>query len=380
MIELAQIMRQFAPAYIKKFGHRIPGIHQKAIHDIIYCRTPKMGGNTYYCDHCQTFHYSYHSCGNRNCNKCQNELAEQWLQKAEDLLLPVNHFMVTFTLPKQLRSLARTHQRLLYHLLMKCAADALQTLCYDPKYVGGLPAMLALLHTWGRDLSYHPHVHFIVAAGTLLEIENIWLTCQARYLVPVQALSIIFRAKFLYVLKKQASDIYQTIDKSVWKQEWVVHSKSIGRGEYALKYLAQYIFRPAISNKRILNLERGEVTFKYQESSNMTWKTMTLNVLEFIRRYLQHVLPKGFVKIRYYGLYSHRHHETRKQLRKQVGKPDSQEQEKTKRDKSPQSLTCPYCGRGLLLLGEIRRGGLWPKAPPPVSGQYGSNEKEKIYQ
>jgi len=178
----------------------------------------------------------------------------------------------------------------------------------------------------------------------------------------------------------KATDIYQTIDKSVWKQKWVVHSKSIGRGEYALKYLAQYIFRPAISNKHILNLESGKVTFKYQESSNMTWKTMTLNVLEFIRRYLQHVLPKGFVKIRYYGLYSHRHLETRKQLRKQVGEPDSQEQENTKRDKSSQSLTCPYCGRVLLLLGEIRRGGLWPKAPPLFSGQYGSNEKEKIYQ
>lgn len=380
MIELAQIMRQFAPTYLKKFGHRIPGIHQKAIHDIIYCRTPKMGGNTYYCDHCQTFHYSYHSCRNRNCNKCQRELAEQWLKKAEDLLLPVDHFMVTFTLPQELRSLARSHQRVFYHLLMKCAADALQTLCYDPKYVGGLPAMLAVLHTWGRDLSYHPHVHFIVAAGGLLEIENIWLTRQARYLVPVQALSIIFRAKFRYALKKQAPDIYQTIDKTVWKQEWVLHSKSIGRGEHALKYLAQYIFRPAISNKRFLNLESGEVTFKYQESSTMIWKTMTLDAQEFIRRYLQHVLTKGFVKVRYYGLYSHRHRQKLGQLKKQMGEANMQNYENTNQNKAPKPLTCPRCGRTLLLLGEVLRGGLWPKAPPFIYSRSDHNKKGKIYQ
>ena len=379
MIELAQIMRQFAPAYLKKFGHRIPGIHQKAIHDIIDCRTPQMGGNTYYCDHCQTFHYSYHSCGNRNCNKCQNELAQQWLKKAEDLLLPVDHFMVTFTLPYQLRFLTRIHQRLFYHLLMKCAAEALQTLAYDSNYVGGLLAMLAVIHTWGRDLSYHPHVHFIVAAGGLLEIENIWLTSQARYLVPVEALSIIFRAKFRDALKKEDSDIFHTIDKSIWKQKWVVHSKSIGRGEHALKYLAQYIFRPAISNKRLLNLESGKVTFKYQESSTMRWKTMTLDAQEFIRRYLQHVLPKGFVKVRYYGLYSHRHRQTLEQLKKQMGEANRQNHENTRQNKASKPLTCPHCGHILTFLSAMPKGSSWPKAPPPAYDLSGENKNERRY-
>lgn len=366
MIELAQIMRQFAPAYLKKFGHRIPGIHQKAIHDIIYCRTPQMGGNTYYCDHCQSFHYSYHSCGNRNCNKCQNELAAQWLKKTEDLLLPVDHFMVTFTLPQPLRPLARRHQKLFYHLLMKSAADALQTLSRDSKYVGGLLAMMAVLHSWGRELSYHPHAHFMVAGGGLLETENIWLPCRPRYLVPVEALSVIFRAQFRDALKKEAPAIFSSIDERLWKQAWVVHSKSVGRGEHALKYLAQYIFRPAISNKRIMNLEKGKVTFRYRDSSTMRWKTMTLDALEFIRRYLQHVLPKGFVKVRYYGLYSHRHRQTLQQLKEQMGKAHTQKHEKIHHSKVPRPLTCPRCGRTLLLLRKVPRGGLWPKAPPMV--------------
>ena len=364
MIELADIMRQFAPLYLNEFKHRIPGIHKKAIRDIISCRTSQMGGKVYYCGRCQTFHYSYHSCGNRNCNKCQNELAGKWLERADSLLLPLDHFMVTFTLPQQLRALARSHQKLIYHLLMKCAADALQTLARDSKYVGGLLAMMAVLHTWARDLSYHPHAHFIVASGGLLKKENVWLPSRPGYLVPVKALSTIFRAKFRDALQKESPNMFQTIDGLTWNADWVVHSKSIGRGTYALKYLAQYIFRPAISNKRILHLENGYVTFHYQESGTRLWKAMTLKASEFIRRYLQHVLPKGFVKVRYYGLYSRRHRHILQQLRKQMGEAHTRYHETVQEHNHVKLMTCPRCGAALFFWQEVPRGGYWPNGPP----------------
>ena len=280
--------------------------------------------------------------------------------------------MVTFTLPDSLRKYARKNQRVFYSMLLRISAQALQTLADDSKYVGGKLGILAILHTWSRILSYHPHAHLIVTGGGMFEDENLWLPANSNFLVPVKALSKIFRAKFRDELKKQEPEIFKNIPKDVWSKmrlgvskNWVVHSKTVGKGQTALKYLAQYIFRPAISNSRIVKFANGEVTFKYKQTNQNQWKIMKLSALEFIRRYLQHVLPKGFVKVRYYGLYAVKNKETLKMLRQQL------EDEKTNQTKqAPEKptenkiLTCPHCGKPLRWIKHVAKGEQWNHAPP----------------
>ena len=384
-LEVADVMRAWGGQYLQSYGERMPAVHRKAIGDITACRTPAMGGAMYYCRDCDQRQYSYHSCGNRNCNKCGNERAQQWLQRTGSLLLPTEHFMVTFTLPGDLRRVARSHQKLFYGLLMKCAAEALQTLGWDSRFVGGQLAMMGVLHTWSRDLNYHPHVHMIVAGGGLWKDEGLWLASRPDFLVPVKALSVIFAAKFRDGIKKQAPELFGKIDPSLWRGSWVVHSQPVGKGQAALKYLSQYVFRPAISNKRLVSMAGGTVTFRWKHSQTRRWNTTTLDVKEFIRRYLQHVLPRGFVKVRYYGLYGHRHRERLGRLRDTL---DHSTDEKTTSSSEqveaspaqslvPTHATCRCCGRPMLVVAIIPRGGRWPKAPPEVSiafSQYPSHQ------
>jgi len=376
-IELAEVMRAFSGQYLSAYGARIPLVHRKAIHDITACRTPKMGGTTFLCPDCRSYHYSYHSCGNRNCNKCQNQRAQHWLDQAGLLLLPVEHFMVTFTLPEPLRSVARSRQKLCYGLLMRCAAEALQSLGYDPAWVGGQLAMMGVLHSWSRDLNYHPHVHMIVAGGGLWPAEELWLQARKDFLMPARALSPVFAAKFRDGLKKSSPEVYAMMAPKVWKNPWVVHIQNIGTGEHALKYLAQYIFRPAISNKRILEMSDGKVSFGYRDSKTRKWRTMRLEAMEFIRRYLQHVLPRGFVKVRYYGLYAHRNRTILQKIAAKMvpgATPIRQEstaggQSRQLRNDAPKPATapshrCPCCGEPMVVVSVVRRGGGWPMAPP----------------
>ncbi len=212
------------------------------------------------------------------------------------MLLPVPHFMLTFTLPSELRSVARSHQKLIYDLLFRISAAAVQHLARDSRFVGGQIGMVGVLHTWGRNLSYHPHVHYLVPGGGVAADGQTWLSCRKNFLVPVKALSRIFRAKFRDALRKM--DCFALVPASVWKQEWVVHCQSVGSGFKALKYLAPYIFRVAISNNRILKLTDDKVTFRYRASDTGKTRFCTLAAEEFIRRFLQHVLPKGFVYAR----------------------------------------------------------------------------------
>lgn len=367
-LEVADVMRAVGGRYIQLYGDRMPAIHRKAIGDITVCRTPTMGGTMYYCMDCDRWQYSYHSCGNRSCNKCGNERAQHWLEKTGKLLLPVEHFMVTVTLPGELRPMARSHQKLFYGLLMSCSAASLQTLGWDARFVGGQMAIMSVLHTWGRDLSYHPHVHLIVAGGGLWPDEGLWLAARSDFLMPVKALSKIVAAKFRDGLNKKAPELFAEVDPSVWRGPWVVHCQPVGRGQAALKYLATYIFRPAIANGRLLSLKDGMVSFRYQDSQTKQWTLCRLKPLEFLRRYLQHVLPRGFVKVRYYGLYSHRHRQRLSRLRQKLdysvpnnateSVPEAGEQS------LPKAAVCRCCGRPMLVLATIPRGGPWPKAPP----------------
>lgn len=302
MNTLADIVRQYGAAYEEKYGDRMLPSHRRTLRDIAQCRTVTLGGHVYQCEDCGETHYQYHSCQNRHCPQCQHQLGEQWLAKQQAWLLPVLHFMVTFTLPAALHEVVRRHQKTVYNILFRTSAAALQTLAWDPRYVGGQIGMVGVLHTWGRKLNYHPHVHYVVPAGGLSVDGQHWLAARRNFLVPVKALSILFRAKFRDALKH--AGLFDQVPAEIWQQDWVVHCKPVGQGVGALKYLAPYIFRVAISNRRILNVANGNVTFRYRESDTGRWCTCTLTAEEFLRRFLQHVLPKGFVKVRYYGLFS----------------------------------------------------------------------------
>lgn len=366
MSTLADIFRLFGLAYIEKFSDKIPLAHLKVIEDITACRTEALGGQVFYCEHCQQYHYSYHSCGNRHCNKCQNDRAGEWLQEKTNMLLPVSHFLVTFTLPDALRRIARSHQKLFYKLLFKCAAGALQTLAQDFKYLGGIIGMLGILHTWGRELCYHPHVHFIVPGLAYFKEGDALLFAKENFLLPVKAASIIFRAKFRDALNKEDAKLFNSIPVQTWKQDWVVHCENVGSGEAAFKYLANYVFRVAISNNRICKMENGKVSFKYQDSNSKLWKTMTLDALEFMRRFLQHVLPKGFMKVRYYGFWASANKHLLKRIRELLHVREEQQPIQTSNRKT-EPMRCPTCQHILIFIAEVKPGGHWTHAPPEKS-------------
>jgi hypothetical protein len=217
--------------------------------------------------------------------------------------LPGHHFMITFTVPKQLRRFIRSHQRLCYEAMFKASSDTLKKLAADEKYIGGdLPGFLGVLHTWGRQMPYHPHIHYVVPGGAMSTKEDRWHPSPINFYLPVKAMSKIFKAKFRDEMRK--SNLHTDIPEEVWDQEWIVNCQPVGASAHSVKYLSHYVFKVAISNSRIVKVEDHKVFFKYKKPKSNRWRTMRLDVMEFMRRFLQHILPTGFMKIRYYGFLS----------------------------------------------------------------------------
>lgn len=273
----------------------------KVIRAIQGCRTGYCGYHQYACPICGGGHVAASSCGNRHCPTCQNRRAAEWVYNQQLRLLPCEYFLLTFTLPEEPRGAALVYPREIYDALMDCAAEALRLLQADGRFVGcHTPGYLGVLHTWGRQMQYHPHVHFIVPGGGLSKDALLWMPCRGHFLVHVKPLGILFRD-----LMRAACDragLLPIIPAGVWQRnDWVVHCKHVGRGDRALKYLGAYVARIAISNARILDYDGREVTIKYQKVGSSKWRKMKLDATEFIRRYLLHILPKGFVKVRHYG-------------------------------------------------------------------------------
>lgn len=357
MVELADIFRRYGPDYIDRFGSKILPSHHRTMNDIICCRTEQMGGHLYCCENpdCEQFVYAYHSCGNRSCPKCGQDKTQRWIEKQHNLLLSTHYFLLTFTLPCELRPIARSNQKVVYDLLFKSSAAALQKLAKDPRFVGGNIGMMGGLHTWQRDMGYHPHVHFIVPGGGLSPDRSKWMPSDTDFFVPVEALSPIFRAKFRDALKK--TDLFDSVPASVWKKDWVVHCKPVGNGNSALKYLAPYIYRVAITNNRIEKLENDQVSFRFRNSDTDQWETKTLPVFDFIRRFLQHVLPKGFVKIRYYGFLSPSRRNLLAVVKYLLGDIGKSKVTSTVNER----YICPHCGAKLLWIKSLPKS---TRAPP----------------
>jgi len=366
--EVADIFRLYGAAYLDRFGANMLPSHRRALRDLQNCRTAAMGGQLYVCDRCGREHYVYHSCRNRACPKCHGKDTEAWLDRRRQELLPVPYFHVVFTVPDQLRDLLRRHQTTLYPILIQAAAKALIKLAADPHYVGGKIAVMAILHTWSRTLVYHPHVHCLVPAGGLSP-QGHWLPARQNYLVPVKALSKLFRGIFLDRAAKALPDT--VIPRSAPNRRWVVYSKPTVHGtDNVLAYLGRYVHRVAITDRRILSIDNGQVTFRYSNARDGRGRTMTLPAQEFIRRFLQHVLPKGFHKIRYYGLWAPSNRQRLEHLQSALASevnapsvvsadvPTQQTGSASRLDGSP----CPFCSAGrLVFLRRIPRQG---RAPP----------------
>ena len=353
---MADIVCQYGTEYLEKYDEHILLSHKKVMQHIKSCRKPEMGGQKYLCKACNTFHYSYHSCRDRHCPKCQNDRIDQWLSEQLDLLLPVPYFMATITVPEPLRSICRSHQKCMYHLLFKASAEAIMTLALDKRFLGADIGLIGVLQTWTRMLIYHPHIHFLIPGGGIKDER--WKYAKPNLLVHVKPLSRMIRRIFREMLKQ--TDLYELIPKSVWKQEWVCHIQPVGSGETTLKYLAPYIYRGPISDRNILKCNNDRVIFRYKDQDTKDFKTCCLDALEFIRRYLQHVLPKGFVKVRYFGFLATKKRADLDYIKELIGKRLSRKN--VSYPKKPQKvMKCPYCGQVLIFICEIpkSRGPPW---------------------
>ena len=282
--------------------------------------------------------------------------------------------MVTFTLPEELRLFARSNQILFYNLLFNCSTKTIDSFSRHPKYIGGKPAYLGILHTWssseGMDyqkLSFHPHIHYIITAGGLSVNNKQWVNSHNKFLFPVKALSIVFKAKFRDELRKLNPLLFNQISPQTWTKKWIINSIPVGNGGHAMKYLAQYVFRVAISNNRIIKHQAGFITFKYKDSKTKVYKLMKLTTKEFIRRFLQHVLPKGFVKIRYFGLFATKNRNLLSIVRQLFDSTtiiNTKPNDKTAATKKSLIILCPVCGNQMNLVLTLQRFNYYDKSPP----------------
>ncbi len=321
-IELADIFREHIADYQKKY--KLHPEHYGVIADILNCRTEYLGGHIEKCDHCKSERYRYHSCRNRHCPKCQTMAKEGWLEARKSELLPVFYFHSVFTLPHEVNPVILCNKRLMLNILFQAVSKTLLQFGKNPENgLGGTLGFIALLHTWDQQLNDHFHLHCLIPGGALSPDKTRWISCSHDFLFPEKALSRVFRGKFISLLEKAYEDNelifpgnteplgtangFKTIKKKLWSKDWVVKIKDpIDKPENVLEYVGRYTHRVAISNDRILSLKNGKVTFAYKDRDTGLIKRVNIDAVEFIRRFLLHVLPKGFMRIRHYGLLANR--------------------------------------------------------------------------
>ncbi len=307
-LEIADIFRDHGPAWRKANAGHVSLGQLKVMSAIESCRTVALGGHVLRCEDCSHIDIAYNSCRNRHCPKCQGNEREKWIQAREEELLPVPYFHVVFTLPDTLNQLCLYKDKEVYNILFQSAWSVLNTFGHGHKWLGAQTGMIAILHTWGQTLSLHPHLHCIVPGGGLTK-QGKWRTAKTngKYLFPVKAMSKVFRGKFIALLKERLpKEMHTELVNELYKNNWVVFAKRpFKEPESVIEYLGRYTHKIAISNHRIKNIEDGKVSFSYKDYKQAAVKKeMTLDASEFIRRFAMHILPKGFVRIRHYGVLS----------------------------------------------------------------------------
>jgi hypothetical protein len=323
-LEVADIVRCAGPSFIERSRKWINGQHEKVLLAITRCRTAALGGHRDQCSECGHSAISYNSCRNRHCPKCQGNARLRWLQARERELLPACYVHVVFTLPRELAPLALQNKRLLYNLLFHTSAATLLEIARDPRHLGAEIGFFSVLHTWDQRLQHHPHVHCVLAAGGLAPDHSRWISSRRSFFLPVKVLSRVFRGKFVAGLKTafQAGALqfhghllplsepraFASWLRLLFRHDWVVYSKRpFGGPEHVLRYLGAYTHRVAISHSRLVALANGHVTFRWRDSAHGNKKRlMTLRVEEFLRRFLLHLLPRGFMRIRNFGFLANR--------------------------------------------------------------------------
>jgi hypothetical protein len=323
-LEVADIFRRYGAEYRKLHGTTMSSGQQRVMRAIELCRSAALGGHKDRCDRCGHERFSYDSCRNRHCPKCQSLAKAKWLEARQAELLPVEYFHVVFTVPEMIAAVALQNKRVVYGILFRAASETLRTIAADPKHLGAKIGFLAVLHSWGQNLLFHPHLHCVVLGGGMSGDGCRWISCRPGFFLPVRVLSRLFRGKFLAYLKeafKQKklrfggkltrladSVVFRDFLRDARKEEWVVYSKPpFGGPSKVLDYLGRYTHRVAISNNRLVRLKEGKVTFRWKDyRRGRRTRLMTLDANEFIRRFLSHVLPRGFVRLRHYGLLSNR--------------------------------------------------------------------------
>ena len=362
--ELADIFRHYGERYRKT--HCLPAAHRKVMRAVEVCRTAELGGHLKQCDTCGFEHPSYNSCRNRHCPKCQSLAKAQWLQEQSAELLPVGYFHLVFTLPHLLNGVILAHKKILFSLLFKAVSETL--LEFGRTRFGGTVGIIAVLHTWDQTLNDHFHLHCLIPSGALSLDQSRWIAARPNFLFPVKALSVVFRGKFLDLLtqarEKGRIETPSERLKALRKKNWIVYAKKpFGSPRTVLDYLGRYTRRVALSNERILSVQNGQVTFTYRDRKDKDrLKSMTLDAQEFIHRFLLHVLPDGFMRIRHFGFLANRAKKhALPQCRKLLGLSSALPK---LAKKSAQDLLleltgidlsrCPRCQKGtLIVLGEL---------------------------
>ena len=376
--EVADVFRRYGDAYREQHGGTLSTAQRRVMTAIEICRTAALGGHVEHCDSCGHQRICYSSCRNRHCPKCQSLARAQWLEDRRAEVLDTQYFHVVFTLPAEMAAIAAQNNCVVYSILFRTVAETLRTIAADPKHLGAEIGFFAVLHTWGSNLSLHPHLHVVVPGGGLSPDGNRWVSCQAGYFLPVRVLSRLFRRLFIEALEKafRAGELaffsaladlnepvaFQRYFAPVRQAEWVVYAKRPFAGpEQVLEYVGRYTHRVAISNNRVLDIEDGQVRFQWKDyRRDAEQKTMTLSADEFIRRFLIHVLPSGFQRIRYYGLLGNRYRRDKlARCRELIGmpklEPKASASDKDYRD-TYETLTgvslcqCPVCQRGHMVL------------------------------
>jgi hypothetical protein len=367
-LEVADVFRLHAQEFFSRWGHTLSAPQCKVFRDICACRTPALGARFQQCNHCSHENIQFHSCRNRHCPKCQSTARDQWLDRTAKELLPVAYSHVIFTLPGALSPLVRQNAKLIYNLLFRCVSETLLSIARDRSRLGADLGFLAVLHTWNQKMLTHPHLHCLVPAGGLSPDRSRWVHSRKRFFLPGAVLGRMFRGKFLALLARafrrkklrlegalqplQRLEAFDRFLGSLRKPQWVVEVRApFGGPEHVLKYLARYTHRVAISNGRLLELRDGQVTFRWRDSADHnTQKFMTIEAVEFIRRFLLHVLPPGFVKIRHFGFLANGCRAQGLKLSRTLLRASAQPDPSSSRQRNTIERKCPRCGIGTLCL------------------------------
>jgi hypothetical protein len=385
--EVADVFRRYGNAYRERHDAALPTAQRRVMTAIERCRTAALGGHVDQCDQCGHQRISYNSCRNRHCPKCQSLARAEWLEDRRAEILDTQYFHVVFTVPEEIAAIAYQNKEIVYGILFRTAAETLRTIAADPRHLGAEIGFFSVLHTWGQNLLHHPHLHCVVTGGGLSPDGSRWIACRAGFFLPVKVLSRLFRRLFVEALEKafdagelrffaaldplRERDAFRRHLAPVRRAKWVVYAKPPFAGpDQVLDYVGRYTHRVALSNDRLLDIEDGKVRFRWKDyRQGSRRKTMTLDADEFIRRFLLHVLPDRFQRIRYYGLLGNRHRgEKLARCRALLGMPEPDDTVKDYRDRC-EELTgvslweCPVCRHGRMIQVEV----LEPGAPrPPI--------------